>query len=190
MYVLHSGFLSSFALALKNRVCSEIFYFNIFIFQDFWATCSFAENRVCLEIFSVLNILFTFRIFEQLALALKNRVCPEFTVLTIHFLTFRNFEELALALKNRVCPALTVLNMYFLLFRILNKLRLPWKTEFALIIFLYLNIFQDFWATCACPENRVCLDFFRPGGAADPPPRTPLVALEYHVILISFFFVI
>ena len=31
-----------------------------------------------LEIFSVLNILFTFRIFEQLALALKKRVCLEF----------------------------------------------------------------------------------------------------------------
>jgi len=32
-----------------------------------------------------LNILFTFRIFEELALALKNRVCPEFTVLNIYF---------------------------------------------------------------------------------------------------------
>jgi len=32
-----------------------------------------------LKIFTLLNILFTFRIFEQLALALKNKVCFEFT---------------------------------------------------------------------------------------------------------------
>jgi len=30
-----------------------------------------------------LNIVFIFRIFQQLVLALKNRVCPEFTVLNI-----------------------------------------------------------------------------------------------------------
>jgi len=46
----------------------------------------------------VLNILFTFRIFKQLTLALKNRVCPEFTVLE-YLLSFRIFERLALALK-------------------------------------------------------------------------------------------
>jgi len=51
-----------------------------------------------------LNILFTFRIFEQLALALKNRGCPEFTVLNVYLLLFRIFEQLALALKKRGCP--------------------------------------------------------------------------------------
>jgi len=30
-----------------------------------------------LKFFNALNILFTFRIFEQLAFALKDRVCPE-----------------------------------------------------------------------------------------------------------------
>jgi len=39
-----------------------------------------------------MGVLFTFRIFEQLALALKNGVCPEFTVLNIYFLLFRSFE--------------------------------------------------------------------------------------------------
>jgi len=34
------------------------------------------KNRVALKIFTVWNILFTFRIIEQPALALKNRVCP------------------------------------------------------------------------------------------------------------------
>jgi len=46
-----------------------------------------------------LNILFAFRTFEQLALALKNRLCHEFTVLHIYFLSFKIFEQLALALK-------------------------------------------------------------------------------------------
>jgi len=42
----------------------------------------------------------SFRIFEQLALALKNRVALEFfTVLNMYFLSFRIFEQLALALK-------------------------------------------------------------------------------------------
>jgi len=46
-----------------------------------------------------LKYFLSFRIFEQLALALKNKVCPEFTVLNIYFLSLRNFEQLALALK-------------------------------------------------------------------------------------------
>jgi len=35
------------------------------------------RNRVALELFTVLNILFAFRSFEQLALVLKNRGFPE-----------------------------------------------------------------------------------------------------------------
>jgi len=50
-----------------------------------------------------LKYFLSFRIFEQLALALKT-VCPEFTVLNIYFLSFRIFEQLALALKNTSCP--------------------------------------------------------------------------------------
>jgi len=47
-----------------------------------------------------LRILFTFRIFEQLALALKNKVALEvFTALNMYFLSFRMFEQLALAPK-------------------------------------------------------------------------------------------
>jgi len=62
-----------------------------------------ALNRVChsLKFFAVLNILFTFRMFQQPLLALKNRVCPEFTVLNVFFI-LQNFEQLALALENRV----------------------------------------------------------------------------------------
>jgi len=53
---------------------------------------------------------FTFRIFDQLALALKNRV-P--LIFSLEFLSNMH----ALALKNRWFPELTVLNIYFLLFR-------------------------------------------------------------------------
>jgi len=176
------------ALALKNRVCSENFHcidytfyiqdfwatgvclknrvdlnslywiYCIFYIQDFWATCACPEkqsvpwNFHCIEytfyhsgflsnlrflwktecdlkFFTVLNILFTFRIFEQLALALKF-----FTVLNILF-TFRIFEQLALSLKNRGCPEI---------FHCIE----------------YTFCIQDFWAICACPENRVALEFF------------------------------
>jgi len=51
-----------------NIHCIEIF----FAVHDFGATCAWPENnRVALKIFTVANILFVFRIFEQPALALK-----------------------------------------------------------------------------------------------------------------------
>jgi len=74
--------------------------------------------------FHCTEIFLSFRIFEELALALKTKfVMKFFAVLNILF-TFRMFEQLLLALKNRVCPEFIVLNV-FLLFRILNNLRLP-----------------------------------------------------------------
>ena len=134
-----------------------------------------------------------------------------FTVLTIHFLSFRIFEQLALALKNRFdLKFFTVLKyfyhsgflsnlclpwkfslywIYFLHSGFLSNLRLLWKTECALNsltecilfiiqdfwatcacaekscpgIFHFFQIFliiQEFWATCACPESRVCSENF------------------------------
>ena len=108
------------------------------------------KREFALKIFTVLNILFTFRVFEQLALALKNRVCPEFTVLNIYFLSFRIFEQLALALK-----FLTLLK-YFLSFRNFEQLALALKTEFA------LN-FSDRGVVAPPPA---------------PPPRMPLVRVK------------
>jgi len=66
-------------------------------------------------------IFLSFRIFEQLALALKNRVALKiFTVLNLRF-TFNIFEQLALALKTECA-----LNSLYLRFRIfLSNLRLP-----------------------------------------------------------------
>jgi len=69
----HSGVLTNFALALKNRVCLEFIVLNIYFlsFGIFEQLALAMKNKVCPEIFIVLNILFTFRIFRQLVPALK-----------------------------------------------------------------------------------------------------------------------
>jgi len=107
---------------------------------------------VCLEIFHCTEYIFTFRIFEQLPLALKNRVALKFLSVLKYYLSYKIFQQLALALKNKVCPG----------------------------IFHCTEIFcsiLDFWATCACPENRVCPEIFKARGPAalpDHPLRTPM----------------
>jgi len=73
--------------------------------------------------FHCTEIFLSFRIFEELALALKTESVMNFFAVFNIFFTFRMFQQLLLALKNRVCPEFTVLNV-FLFFRILNNLRL------------------------------------------------------------------
>ena len=86
------------------------------------------KNRVARKFFAVGNILFTFRIFEQLAFALKNRGCPEFTKLNVFFFLFRIFEQLALAMKNRGCPEMFGCIEYIFYYSgVLSNLRFPWK---------------------------------------------------------------
>ena len=96
LYIFYqSGFLSNLRLPWKTELpwyfycIKHVFY----ITQEFWVTCAFPEkNRVAHKFFAVWNILFTFWIFEQLALSLKNRRFPEFTVRNVYFLLFRSFE--------------------------------------------------------------------------------------------------
>jgi len=58
-----------------------------------------------------LKYFLSFRVFEELALALKTEFSLKiFTALNIVFI-FRIFQQLVLALKNTVCPEFTVLNM-------------------------------------------------------------------------------
>jgi len=72
-------------------------------------------------------------------------VRAEFTVLNTYFLSFRIFEQLALALKNRVTlKLLTVLNVHFSSLRIVSNLRLACKTGLALKIFTVLKYFLLF----------------------------------------------
>ena len=107
IYFLHSGFLTTCACPEKQS-CPEIFHSIEYTFyiQDSWATCACPEKTVALKFFTVLNMFFTFRSFEQFAFGLK-------------------------------------------------KQRVPWIycIEYAFFII------QDFWATCACPENFHSIEY-------------------------------
>ena len=49
-----------------------------FIIQGFWATLRlYCKTEFVLKFFPVMRYILSFRIFEQLVLALKNRVCPK-----------------------------------------------------------------------------------------------------------------
>jgi len=62
------------------------------------------KNRVTLKIFTVVNILFTFRIFNNSRLPWKQSFPWNFSLYWIYFLLFRIFEQLALALKKTELP--------------------------------------------------------------------------------------
>jgi len=90
------------ALALKNRVCPEIFHCIeiFFIFQDLWGTCACPENRVCHENFSLYLIYFSHSEFlNNFCLPWKTE-CALNSQLWICIFFIQNFEQFALALKN------------------------------------------------------------------------------------------
>ena len=84
----------------KQRVpwihCIEYIFF---IIQDFWATCACLEKQSCPDIFHCIEIFFIIQDFWATCACPENRGYPEFTVLNVYFLSFRIFEQLALALK-------------------------------------------------------------------------------------------
>ena len=139
----HSVLLSNLRLPWKTELpwihCIENIFF---IIQDFWATCACSEKQSCPENFHCISIFLSFRIFEQLALAVKT--CLEFTVLNICFLSIRIFEQLALYLK-RGCLEFTVLNLniYFLSFSIFEQLALALKIFTVFKYFLSFRIFKQ-----------------------------------------------
>ena len=80
-----------------------LLYGIYFLHSEFLTTCACPENRVSPEISHCIEYIFHHSGFlSNFVLSLKNRGCPEFTVLIIYFLSFRIFEQLALALKNKV----------------------------------------------------------------------------------------
>jgi len=92
------------------------------------------KTEFAVKFFTVLNIFFTIQDFWTTC------DCPE---------------------KQRCLKFFTVLSI-LLHSEVLSNFPSPWKTACALKIFTVLNIFfivQDFWATYACPENRVCPEF-------------------------------
>jgi len=91
-------------LALKNRVCPEFTVLNTYFYHsEFRTTCDCPEKQeFVLKISTALKYFLSFRILEELALALKTEfVMNFFTVFNILF-TFRMFEQLFLALKKSV----------------------------------------------------------------------------------------
>ena len=89
------------------------------------------KNRVALKFFTVLNITFTFRSFEQLALALKKQSCPE----NFRCIHSGVLSSLRLPWKTELLRNFSLYWIHFLHTGILRNLRLPWETEFALKFF-------------------------------------------------------
>ena len=129
------------------------------------------KNRVAQKIFALWNILFTFRIFEQLALDLKNRGCPEFTLLNVFFI-IQVFWATCACPENFRC-----IEYIFYYSRFLSNLRLPWKTELPWNFSLYWNIFyySGFLSNLRLPwKQSLPWKFSSPGGR--PPSLTPRLA--------------
>ena len=104
---------------LLKRIVPKWIYNILKIFSQFTI---FEQLPLALKFFTVVNILFIFRIFNNLCLPysrfLSNCACPEnrvalkfFTRLNILF-KFRSFEQLALALKNRVALEFFTVSKY------------------------------------------------------------------------------
>ena len=134
-----SRFLCNLRLPWKNRVALKFStVLNIlFIIQDFWATCACPENRVCSGMFHC-------------------------RLLNMYFLSFRIVEQLALALKNRVALQIFTAFSTLVTFRIFNNLRLPWKQSLPLKFSTVLDIFlpfRIFEQLCACPELSRCVEY-------------------------------
>jgi len=135
IYFLHSGFLTTCACPEKQS-CPEIFHSIEYTFyiQEFWATCACPEKQSVPWNFTPYGIFFTIQdSWATCACPEKTVALKFFTVLNMFF-TFRSFEQFALALK---------------------KQRVPWIycIEYAFFII------QDFWATCACPENFHSIEY-------------------------------
>jgi len=138
---------------------------NFFTLHGFWATCACPKKQSLPWNFSLYWIYFLHSGFlSNLFLPWKTECAlKSFTVLNMLF-TFRIFEQLALALKNSVTWNFSLYWNISYHSGFLSNLRLPWKTECNLEFFTLLNILfiiQDFWATCVCPEkSRVSPEIF------------------------------
>ena len=110
----------------------------------------------------VLKIFNRSRLLNNWRLSWKQSLPWNFSLFWIYFLLIRSFEQLCACPEKQSCPKLTVLNIFFT-FRIFELPVLSLKNRVCPEIFHCIEIsfiIQDFWATCACPENRVALEFF------------------------------
>jgi len=112
-------------------------------------------------------VFLSYRILNNLRLRWKTEFALKFlTVLNIIF-TIGIFEQLVFALKT-VCAWIHCMEYVFLSFKILNNLRLPWKTKFALKFFTVLKYFLSFriFDNFSLPCKQSLPWIFRAGGAA------------------------
>ena len=151
--------------------CIEYIY--LFNHSEFWTTCA------CPKIFHCIEIFLSFRISEELALSLKTEFVMKFFAVFSILFTFRTFEQLLLALENRVCwihciECIFYPSEFWTTCACSEKHSLPWKfslhwnndfwgtcacsenRDFPEILhFIECSFYiQDFWATCACPEKE------------------------------------
>ena len=139
---------------------------NFFTVHDFWATCACPEKTELTWKFSLYWIYFLHSEFlSNFVLALKNRVALEFfTVLNI-LSTFRSFEQLACACpeKQRVFWIHSTDYIFFIIQHCWATCGFPEKRSCSEIFYCIeiFSIIQDFWATCACPEKQSCPEIFR-----------------------------
>ena len=177
-------------------------YCVYFYFQELWATCTCPEKQSVPWIHCIECIFLSFRIFEQLTLALKTEfvlkslywmyifiiqdfwatcACPEkqscpeiFNCIEIYVI-IQDFWATWACPENKVFLEFTVLNIYFLSFRIFEQLTLVLKKRVALKFFTVLNIFfsfRIFEQLELALKTESALKFFKTG-EQPPPPRTP-----------------
>ena len=117
---------------------------NIFIVQDYWATCACFLKQSFPAKFLLCWIYFLpFKIVEQLALALKKQSCPEiFHCIEYVFSNSGVLSNLRLPWETEDALNSLYWKCIFYHSGFLSNLRLPWKTELPWKFSLYRNIFH------------------------------------------------
>jgi len=178
IYFLHSELLNNLSLPWKTEGALKFFtIMNIFfIILEFWVTCACPENRVAREFLTILNILYTFRIFEQLACACpEKQTVPWIYCIECIFFIIQDLSNLRLPWKTELPWNFSLCWNIFYHSGFLSNLRLPWKTEFGLKFFTmlkYILLFRIFEQLAVALKTEFALKFFKPGRPPDPPPGT------------------
>jgi len=160
----HSGFLRNLRLPSNTEFALKIFtVLNILLHSGFLSNLTLPwKTKRALNSLYWIYIFKSFKIFERLALALKNRVALKFFTALKYFYHSGFLSNLRLPWKKRVALKCFTVLKYVYRLGFLSNLRLPWKQDLHWIhcIEYIFFIIQDFWATCACPENTSWPDIF------------------------------
>ena len=162
----HSWFLSNLRLPWKtelprNFCCMEYTFYIL----NFCATCMSLpwKTEGSLNLLHWIYLFYYSGVLSNLRLPWKTELPWNFSLYWSYFLHSEFLSNLRLPWKTEASLNSLYWMHIFYYSGFLSNLRLPWKTEGALKFFAVLNIFfiiLEFWVTCACPENRVALEFF------------------------------